>query len=280
MVRHTQRRIAAAGILLASIVTVGACRSETSITVANASNAANVAPTAPAPQPKEAPPPVLARRDLLLAAVEARSAAIVGQDDRRAQRALDKRRFELRKRIGCTLSSPPRSSTARRTGPDAGDAPEATYDGDTRRLTLSVAPDISRDDPLVAALAGDGTEAVEGFWLDRPEILEPSCAGPADAQPSVGLVQFFGAEDARTGRRDGRPYDLHVTLPEGMAAPQPGRWDLVLRGRLQAHGDGRAILCRAPAEGMLPACLVSVRIEEVVIVDLDSGTELAKWGRG
>lgn len=242
-----------------------ACRSESPIPAENASSAGNVA-SAPVEPPRLTLP--LERRDLLLAAIEARSAAALGADDREAQAALDNRRFQFRMRLGCEI-----------TPPDGPRPAEAVYDPDRRRVNLSAAPDISLDDPFVASLAGEGLEAAEGFWVRRPWILTPSCVG-ADAGGGIGLVQFFSAEQPRTERRGGRPYETRASLPEGAEGPTPGKWDLVLRGRLRTHDDGRVILCRAQAEGVMPVCLISVVFEQVSVEDAETGEELVKWGRG
>lgn len=255
-------------VAVPALFALGACRTEPVMPANNAQSAANVA-SPPPPPVAVSPPPALDRAELLIAAARARSAAAAAEDDREAQRPLDNRRFELRIRIGCTIS-----------GPDGEEEAQARFDPAQRRVTLSVAQDISLDDPLVAAIGGDGVESAEGFWIPRPALLTPACAA-AEADPAaVGLVRFYSNEEARTGRRDGRPYATAVTLPEGAESPTPGAWELVLRGRLRKRDDGRAILCRARAPGGMPVCLISAEFEEVVIEQVDTRAQVARWGRG
>lgn len=268
MARDRRHQWLAAGNVLAAAAAVSACRAESPIPQENALIAVNVA-SKPAEQPRLEPAPPLSRSDLLLAAVQARSAATIGADDRENQKPLNNRRFQFRIRLGCTIASPGAPHPA-----------EAVYDAERRRVSLSTAPGVSIDDPLVAALAGDRFEAAEGFWVAKPWLLEPSCAGTAADGGETALVQFFSAEQPRTARRDGRPYEARALLPDGAEAPTAGRWDLILRGRLREHNDGRVIVCRAQAEGAVPVCLISVEFERVSIEDVESGEELAQWGRG
>lgn len=216
-----------------------------------------------------APPEPLDREDLLLAAVRARSAAATGVDDRSAQLPLDRRRFAFRIRIGCDIFAPGAPATA-----------EARYDPEARRVQLQVAPDVSIDTPPLAAIAGEGVEAVEGFWIPRPWLLAPSCAGSAPAGREVAIAQFFTEADSRTQRRDGRAYETAAPLREGATAPTAGSWDLVLRGRLRKWRDDRVILCRPAAEGAMPTCIISVEIDDVSVEEVGSGRSLANWGRG
>lgn len=282
--------------MLAAVAMIGACRAQGDMPPENASNGVNVA--SPPSGPVIAPEQAMRRKDLLLAAIEARSAAATGADDREAQRALDNRRFEYRVRLGCGLGAPampepaqsaaPPATAASKAAPPADAAPpteaagppDATYDPERRRVNLSVPPDLSLDDPLVAGLAGERVEAAEGFWVRQPWLLTPACAGGPMGQREFGLVQFFTDQEPRTARRSGRPYDAAANLPEGTEAPPPGRWELVLRGRLRQHGDGRVILCRAPGPGARPVCLIAVELDEVVIEDIETGDQLAQWGRG
>lgn len=254
--------------MLAAAVAVAACRAETPIPTENALIAGNVA-SEPAEQPGLEPTPLLARKDLLIAAIQARSAAALGTNDRESQKSLNNRRFQFRMRLGCTI-----------TAPDAAEPADATYDAERRRVTLSVAPGVSLDHPVVAALANDRFEAAEGFWVRQAWLLEPSCAGSEGGGGDIALIQFFSAEQPRTERRDGRPYQARVSVPEGAEAPSAGQWDLVLRGRLREQVDGRVIACRAPADGAMPTCLIAVEFERVSIEDVGTGEELASWGRG
>lgn len=250
-------------------VAASACRSEPS--VENMANAVanNMALEAEPPEPEAPPPPVLDREALLLAAIRARSAAATGADDRAAQRPLDRQRFEFRIRIGCDIFAP-----------GAPDSAEARYDAERRRVQLRAVPDVSIENPLVAAIGGEGAEAVEGFWVRHPWLLAPACAGAETPVPEFGIVQFFSAQEPRTERRDGRAYEIAAPLAEGASAPTAGSWDLVLRGRLRNWGRDRVILCRPAREGAAPTCVISVQFDEVSVEEVASGRSLAEWRRG
>jgi len=254
--------------LILTGVTISACRNEPSLE--NTSNAvANNMAATEIPKVEPPPQPVLDREALLVAAIRARSAAATGADDRMAQRQLYRRRFEFRIRLGCNILAP-----------GAPDTVEARYDAEARRVQLRASPDLTMESQPVAEIAGEGVEAVEGFWIRNPWILSPSCAGATAGAPEIGIAQFFTAEDPRTERRDGRPYEIAVPLPEGATAPTAGSWDLVLRGRLRGWNSNRVILCR-PRQGVgRPACIISVELDDVSIEEVGSGRQLAYWGRG
>jgi hypothetical protein len=262
------RLVSSTAILFPGILALAACRSEAPVENMENAVANNMAEAVP-PKAVIAPEPALDREALLLAAVRARSAAATGTDDREAQAALDRRRFEFRIRIGCNIFAP-----------GAPESAEARYDAEGRRVLLRVAPDVSADRAAVAGIAGEGVEAVEGFWVPRPWLLTPSCAGAAPGASQIGLAQFFTAQDSRTARRDGRAYEIAAPLPEGATAPAAGSWDLVLRGRLRKWGGDRVIVCRPASEGAVPACLISVQFDDVSIEETGSGRSLGNWGRG
>jgi hypothetical protein len=96
----------------------------------------------------------------------------------------------------------------------------------------------------------------------------------------VALAQFYTEADARTERREGRSYQARQSLAADAEAPTPGSWDLVLHGRLRKTEGGRVILCRPVGPGALPACIISVSFEEVLIENVGTGEVLARWGRG
>ena len=241
------------------------------------------------------------RRELLLAVIEAGSAAAAGVSDAQAQRELDGKRFELRLRFGCPNGSA-REDAGRR----------ATFDEENRLVQLEAASEISMTTPPVEYLKDGSFEAAEGFWISHPWILEPACpAIPASAVPSaspanpaastsptaaplrpspsplppgsgpgrqVGIVQLFTASDTRTHRRDSRAYRVTERLSENEHPSQTG-YDVVIEGRLQALPDGRVIACRASA-GRAPTCLISARFEQVAIERADTGAQLAEWPSG
>lgn len=257
--------------VLFAFAMLGACRNEAAVVEGNAQGEGNVANVA-APEPPPLPPAplMLDRQALLIEAFKARSAAATGDAVSGEQEELDNRRFTFRIRLACSFA--PKGSDGMR---------EAVFDAEARRVSLSIAPDISLDIPFVAGTAGEGVEAAEGFWVRRPWLLTPSCAGDGEqAAREIGLVQYYSAEEPRTARRGGRPYEATVTLAEGTEATAPGSWDLVLAGRLRKRPDGRVISCRPPAEGAVPACLVSVEFENVAIEEVATGAIVARWERG
>lgn len=250
------------------------------------------------------PTPPMDRAALLAAVARAASAVAAGRAPDPAQRALDGRPFELRIRFGCK-----------------GPAPELakawlgwSYDPEDRTVRVRAAPTIAADDPLVASLASGEVEAVEGFWLPRPWLLEPVCpARPAaDApeanmaaasagnrpaaddepdpavqegggaveavpqSPRVGVAQFFSETDARTGRRDGRAYESVRTLPKGQSPSESG-FVLILSGRLRAIGSMGVIGCSARSSDAPPECVVSAEFDRVRIEEPESGREIAEW---
>lgn len=246
--------------------------------------------SAPAPAvvlPRPEPP--LDREALLIAVVRARSAAATGRDDRAAQAELDGARFTFRLRFCGPPPAPAEAAgpaPAKATRPASREAPQPagltlSFDPEARRVALRAAPDLALDHPVVSALAAGQFEQVEGFWIPQPWLLAPACL-PDDAavpEPTVGIAQFFGSAEARTGRRDGRAYEARETLPETAPTRDGMNWDLVLTGRLRHLRDGRAILCTPVAAGQ-PACLIAAEFERVTIENAASGEQLAEWSRG
>lgn len=218
------------------------------------------------------PTPPADRAELLLAAFKARSAAATGQDDREEQGALDGRPFSFRIRLGCGLDA---GGAERADGSRA----DAEFNAETRRVSLSALPDLNAETPVAAAIAGDAFEAVEGFWIADPWLLAAHCAAAGASAGPVGIAQFFTADEPRTMRREGRPYQAREQLPEG-SAPEAGSWELVLTGRLTKIGDGRVVQCRAENPGAPPACIISVRFDRVEIVNHRTGGQLAQWRAG
>jgi hypothetical protein len=248
-----------------------------------------------APQPVEnaAPPvplpkPPMNRAALLQAVAQARSAAAAGSDDREAQKALDGKEFELRIRFGCDGAAP-------------GDKTKASlswsFDSKSGVLRLRAAPDLSEDAAVAKGL--QGVEAVEGFWLSRPWLLNAACpAKPAppvtdaegkppsaaEAAPSalaapalkVGIAQFFTATDPRTTRRDHRPYETVDKRDPGSTIGTQG-FDLVLSGRLRVRPEGRVIRCVSSGPDAPPACVVSAQFDHVWIDDSATKERIADW---
>lgn len=285
--------------LAAFAALLGACTQPASDTSNEAANASDNATSLP-----ELPIPALAmgRAELLAAVTQAASAAAGGVDDGDAQMKLDGKPFEVRLRFGC--GGPAEVA--------AGTAMSWRFDPAKRTLRLRAAPDISIDQPLPAAIAGDRFEAAEGFWIARPWLLQPGCPAvpqPADSarekpaaavstaekasgEPSavtepvsdtaehrIGIAQFFSDTDSRTSRRDGRPYEATKSLAEGQAPSAQG-YDLVLSGRLKRLPDGRVIACRVEQPDRPPQCIASVDFDRVWIERPDTQESIAEWSAG
>lgn len=240
----------------------------------------------------------LDRERLLLATLRAASAFAAGTDDSAIQRSLDGKRFELRLRFGCGEAGAHEASRGWR------------FDAKQRALRLKVAPDISSEDPVAAAIAGDAFETVEGFWLRRPWLLAPACPAmpPAeakgagggkapetaavqpvpgeDAEPApaavgrrVGIAQYFTRADSRTARRKQRPYESTTVLDAGQAPSAIG-YDFVLSGRLRALPDRRVIACASDGPQVPPSCIISADIDRAWIERPDNRRLIAEWTGG
>jgi hypothetical protein len=167
---------------------------------------------------------------------------------------------------------------------------------------------LSLEDELVQGVAGENVEAVEGFWLKRPWLFDAACpigpvaptptptAGPQDAdadrEPSgdegdqaiepgpaiqrIGIAQFFTPQDSRAGRRINRPFEAVRQLKAGESAGQQG-FNMILSGRLRAHGDGRVILCAGEGRDRPPDCIISADVDRVLIERPDDQEILAEW---
>lgn len=269
------------GLILA-VLSVSACQQAdddqvTNVTAANET----IVPRLPA---VEAP---LDREEILRAVGKAASAAALGQDDRDEQRELDGDRFAIRLRFGCPSSEPPVEN-----GPFS-----VRYDSERRKLQVRASPDLTGGEPWIAALDGNGIEAVEGFWMRRPWLLSAGCqvsgqapttAPPQDTDGSsqpmpiagnewrVGIAQFFKATESRTRRRDSRAYEVTKILADGQAAPTHG-FDLILSGRLRQLPSGQVIVCNVASRRLPPECVVSVSYDQVRIERADTQETLAEW---
>ena len=237
--------------------------------------------------------PPFDRDRLLLTVARAASAHSAGMNEPGAQRSLDGKQFEVRLRFGCDGPGP-------RTGEHGW-----SLDPDGRTLRLRAVSTLSLDDEVARGVAGDGVEAVEGFWLPRPWLLQAACPSarpaanpgtaaeaqtnssevapaaspdvpPASAVQRIGIAQFFTAQDARTRRRMDRPFEAVKQLGEGERAGQDG-FDLVLSGRLRARGDGRVILCAGSGRDRPPDCIVSAAVDRVRIERPADQAVMAEW---
>jgi hypothetical protein len=284
--------------LLALAVAAAACRQQEP---ANDTNAVDEPvlnlPAVPRPRPP------LDRASLLSAVAEAASATAAGAEMPESVRSLDGRQFEIRIRFGCR-------------GP-ATDLGERwlgwSFDPEERRIRVRAAPTISRDDAVVAEIGGEDVEAVEGFWLPRPWLLQPVCpaaaavaaapeaSGPEAQQqrpqtpasaagdetrsepvptaPRIGIAQFFTRQDPRTRRRDMRPYQAAHALAEGQAISSQG-YNLVLSGRLRDLPGRGVINCVARAIDAAPDCVVSAEFLRVWIEQPGTREVIAEWSVG
>jgi hypothetical protein len=214
----------------------------------------------------------LARRDILLAVVEAASSHAAGTGDGARQQALDGRPFRFR--IGlCDARN---------------DDFSASFEEEERVLRVAVRPNL--DEQALRSAGFDLPEdgMVEGFWIPRPWLLAAACppapaAGPAPtgeaepppvpAPPLVGIAQFGAEGRAQSIVRDGRAYEVTRKLEEGTA---PGPIELVLEGRLQRRPGGRVISCAGRDPARPPTCVVSVRLDGVRL-EQAGGELLAEW---
>lgn len=222
----------------------------------------------------------LSRRDLLLAAAEAASAFSVGAPDNAEQRALDGRLFSFAIRL-CE-----------------GDRGlfDAKLDKGKAVLRIRVQPDLDAKALGSGFAEQDRYEAVEGFWVPRPWLLDAACpvadasarsqAPPPDARatatagdfapvsPTIGIAQFLEEGSARSPRRAGRAYEVTRKISPGT---EQGAVDLLIEGRISALADGRSIICSGPAATAPPQCIISVRVDQVILRQ-PGGNVLAKWG--
>lgn len=285
-----------ASFLVPSLMLAGAlagCQQEPNTVDRNAiENVVATLPRVPRPDPP------IDRASLLAAVVQAASATAAGAPASSELRALAGRRFELRIRFGCR-------------GPSTDLRNEWlgwSFDAETRTVRLRARPTISEEEPLLAHLGEGEFEAVEGFWIPRPWLLQPVCpataaidgstAGREPAQadaesdepvdqpsepvptaPRVGIAQFFTSTESRTGRRDGRAYEAVHTLKEGEAVRSQG-FNLVIAGRLRALPGRNVIECVASSAANPPECIISAEVERAWIEQPETRDVIAEWGGG
>lgn len=232
---------------------------------------ANVAE--PAALPTVDPP--LTRRDIILAAMESATDLVTGSDDPERQQRLDGRSFSFRIRLCEGAPSHDR----------------LTFDRERRVLRVAVTTDLDADDPVAAAIGAGAFEAVEGFWVPYPWLLQAACPpapssggaenqgsalpeATAQARPTLALAEFFLPGADRSARREGRPFSVTRRLDEGVT---PGPVDLVLRGRLTGLPGAKVINCVASAPMLAPQCIVSARFDSVRLEQVETGELLGEW---
>lgn len=245
------------------------------------------------------PEPALDRAGILAAVAQAASASAAGVDGAAAQKGLDGRQFEFRIRFGCM-------------GPSNNlrDASLGwSLDSETQTLRVRARPTVSADDRLVLELAGGKFEAVEGFWVPRPWLLQSLCPAaaavkapeapseadalppakgaaarpdepdPSTVWPRVGIAQFFDETESRTGRRSMRAYEAVKTLEPDQPIGSQG-FNLVLAGRLKALPGRGVIACASKNADSPPDCIVSADFDRVWIERPDTREIIAEWGSG
>ena len=184
-------------------------------------------------------------------------------------------------------------------------------------MRVRAKPTLGADDELVRELGGDDFEAVEGFWIPRPWLLEPACpatasvllpgqarggetepdgtraapkagdsgaggekaADPVPNWPRIGIAHFFTETDPRTGRRSMRPYEAVKTIDPEQPIGSQG-FDLVLSGRLRALPGGRVVACVARNPDNAPECVIAAQFDRVRIERPGNGEIIAEWGGG
>lgn len=175
--------------LFAATAAVTACQQEQPEQGADANAVEPVVnlPIVPRPQPP------LDRASLLAAISEAASAGASGAEMPESVRSLDGRQFEIRIRFGCRGPST-----------ELGDRWLGwSFDPENRRIRVRAMPTISKDDPLVSRISGEEFEAVEGFWIPRPWLLQPVCpAGAALQRAADGPQAESGSQRRQPENQD------------------------------------------------------------------------------
>jgi hypothetical protein len=239
--------------------------------------------------------PPVDRAALLGFVARAGSDAAAGIDDSASQGKLDGRPFEIRIRFGCAGPAEKLDETAL----------GWSFSAEDRTLRVRAVPTLTDAKGVVPRIAGRPVEAVEGFLIARPWLLQPVCpkapaptdeaaggetdeaAAPLEPaaspeEPSearIGIAEFYTAADSRTERRRDRPFQAVVKLDEGAAAPTQG-FNLVLAGRLRALTGRKVIYCLARGVDRAPSCIVSARFDRVWIERPQSGEVIAEWRTG
>jgi len=298
--RRFHRGYTPALLLAATAATLVGCRPSGEANEADSNRADGTVLNLPAiPEPARA----MDREALLAAVARAASAAFLGSDDLQQQRALDGSLFELRIRFGC--------GGADQDGFETG----LGWTVDQEALRVRARPTISAEEPVVERIVAgldDGIEAVEGFWIPRPWLLEPACPAGSSAAPGsppekaeeaeqaaetrdqgeemgdkdlppsfpkIGIAQFFTEAEPRTRRRQARAYETVKTVRPG-ERPGASGFDLVLSGRLRSLPGGRVIACVPAGADAPPNCVASADFDRVRIERADTGDVLAQWESG
>jgi hypothetical protein len=187
-------------ILLAATALVGACQPEPAEDTDAAQEPAVNRPVVPRPQPP------LDRSALLSAVAEAASATAAGVEMPESVRALAGRQFEARIRFGC--HGPTTELSERWLG--------WSFDPEARRIRVRAMPTISSDEPLARRINDDEFEAVEGFWIPRPWLLQPAC-------PATAALRQAPDPGEQAAGGEGRTKEQAERLEAGTAAQATDR---------------------------------------------------------
>ncbi len=262
------RFISRRACLIGAAIFLGACRMQAP---ANDSETNALPETANDSLPE--PPvvePVIDRAAFLEAIAAAASAHTAG-DDKQPDTLVD-RRFSIRLRFGCGGPSPEGSDESIRW----------TTGADAQSIRVRAEPDLVSTGLAPLTITTLGVEAIEGFWVPRPWLKRDICpAQPLEeaasaAAPTVGLAQYFTADDSRVKRRSGRAYESVVRIAGPEEMPRNGL-TLVLEGRFRAWPNGRVVRCWGSGINSPPSCVASVHLDRAAIERPEDNGALAEW---
>jgi hypothetical protein len=254
--------------LIGGAIVLGACRMQE---VANDGEANALPETANEALP-EVPvaEPVVDRTTFLEAAAAAASAHTAGDENQ--PDTLADRRFAIRLRFGCAGPAEEGSTESIRWSVDEGG----------KSIRVRAEPDLVSTGLAPLTVTALGVEAIEGFWLTRPWLKKDACPAQAadetasEAVPTVGLAQYFTADDSRVKRRSGRAYESVVRIAGPEEMPKNGL-TLVLEGRFRAWPNGRVIRCWGSGVSQPPSCVASVHLDRAAIERPENNGMLAEW---
>jgi hypothetical protein len=232
-----------------------------------------VAPAPPAPARPTASP-ALGRAEIVEAAAAAAAAYAGGKPEPERAKALAGRQFDLRLPFGCL-------------GPGLeGTSVGYAYDEESKALRLAARPEIWTGTAWIRGLVGwPEAEAIEGFWLRRPWLLEETCpswtavavAGETPelvrSPETLGLAQVFEEGGSRLLRRGARGYQATVRAEPEVVAKG---FRLVLQGRVASPDARGPARCRSGGPDQRPVCLILVEFDRVAF-ETAAGDVLSEW---
>jgi hypothetical protein len=255
--------------IAALVVAVGAtaCSQEPPNNEANASETAEPK-TGNVVEDSALPDLPLDRQGLLIAMLQASSAAINGASDAKQQEALKGRRFEVRMRFGC----PGGSTTLER---------RWSHDKASDALRVSVRPELDHEigAPVGESDAQPPARHERGFLVPSPTLLSAGCpnaeyaAAQANTNLRFGIVQRTDPQGARS-RQLLESYEVTKKIAPEQVPPEG--LDLIVRGRLETGGEGPI---RCAPRGGIAECLALSTIDLVSIEDPSNGRLIAEWGQ-